>query len=263
MRRFSKRKRRRVTDIFVIVMIIVLYMSSRYWYYDTKEDIINVISNKTIIEEAETETQYITVLVERNEMSSDRFLNVKLDVNCILQKPELPTGCEVTSLTIVLNYLGFDIDKTTLSDIFLPKGEIGSTHPDDAFIGNPRDTNGYGANAPVLVTTANDYLSYYDTDYQAYNVSGNEFSELEKYVLDGYPVMVWETINMVDSVPTTKWTLDDEEYQWYANEHCMVLIGWTEDDYIMADPLKGIVEYDKQLVIKRYNERDKQALVIY
>ena len=75
--------------------------------------------------------------------------------------------------------------------------------------------------------------------------------------------MVWETINMLESYPSSKWTIDNKEIQWYANFHCMVLIGWTEDTYIMADPLKGIVEYDKDVVLQRYNELGKQAIVIY
>ena len=45
--------------------------------------------------------------------------NVKLNVKCILQNPELPTGCEITSLTTVLNYYGYNVSKTTMSDDFL------------------------------------------------------------------------------------------------------------------------------------------------
>ena len=40
---------------------------------------------------------------------------VQLDVENIPQNPELPNGCEITSAAIVLNYLGFDIDKVTLA----------------------------------------------------------------------------------------------------------------------------------------------------
>ena len=43
----------------------------------------------------------------------------------------------------------------------------------------------------------------------------------------------------------------------------MVFIGWADDTYIMSDPLKGIVEYDKDIVLQRYNELGKQAIVIY
>ena len=45
---------------------------------------------------------------------------VQLNVENILQNPELPNGCEITSAAIVLNYLGFDIDKVTLAENCLP-----------------------------------------------------------------------------------------------------------------------------------------------
>ena len=45
---------------------------------------------------------------------------VQLNVENILQNPELPNGCEITSAAIVLNYLGFDIDKVTLAENYLP-----------------------------------------------------------------------------------------------------------------------------------------------
>ena len=41
---------------------------------------------------------------------------VQLNVENILQAPELPNGCELTSAAVVLNYLGFGIDKVTLAE---------------------------------------------------------------------------------------------------------------------------------------------------
>lgn len=219
---------------------------------------------QVIIKEVEVEKDPITIFVERDEMDFSKYEKVMLKVNNVEQNPELPTGCEVTALTTVLNYLGYGVDKLTMADTFLPKGEIGKVTPDEAFIGNPRSKYAYGANAPVLVKTANDYLATRKSKYVAYNKTGTEFEDLLKYINDGYPVMVWETINLVKTRPTTKWVIDNKEVQWLANLHCMVLIGYTEDTYIMADPLKqGIVEYDKDLVEQRYNELGKQAIVIY
>ena len=45
----------------------------------------------------------------------------------INQHPELPTGCEATALTMVLNYYGFGADKLDIADNYLPKGPVGST----------------------------------------------------------------------------------------------------------------------------------------
>ena len=44
-----------------------------------------------------------------------------LPVNTIYQKPELPNGCEITSATIVLNYLGFNVSRVTMADTYLHK----------------------------------------------------------------------------------------------------------------------------------------------
>ena len=43
----------------------------------------------------------------------DRF---NRDVDCIPQLPELPGGCEPVTLTMVLNYLGIQVDKYLITD---------------------------------------------------------------------------------------------------------------------------------------------------
>lgn len=214
-------------------------------------------------EQQEVETEYITVLVEREEMGFQNYLGVCLDIDCHLQNPELPTGCEVTSLANVLRYLGYDIDKLTLADTYLPKGEIGKTHPNDAFIGNPRSESSYGAYAPVIVETANNYFASIEAKHGVYNVSNTELHDLLKYVNDGYPVIIWATMNMEEGYYSTKWNLDNGEFQWYAKEHCLALVGYTKEGYIFADPLVGLTIYDKEVVEWRYDELGKQAVVIY
>ena len=46
---------------------------------------------------------------------------VQIDVPVILQNPELPNGCEITSLTEVLQYLGFQVTHTEMAG-YLPCG---------------------------------------------------------------------------------------------------------------------------------------------
>ena len=48
---------------------------------------------------------------------------IHLPVPLILQNPELPNGCEITSLCMLLRYLGFDADKCLLADNYLPRTE--------------------------------------------------------------------------------------------------------------------------------------------
>lgn len=42
------------------------------------------------------------------------------DFPIVLQMPELPTGCEITALTMVLNYYGYPVDKVSMVSNFLP-----------------------------------------------------------------------------------------------------------------------------------------------
>ncbi len=57
--------------------------------------------------------------------------SVYIDMENILQNPELPTGCEITSLTILLRYYGFDAEKTDMAKNYLPTS-----------LGNPRYIDG-------------------------------------------------------------------------------------------------------------------------
>ena len=45
--------------------------------------------------------------------------SILLPVPQILQNPELPNGCEITSCCEVLHYLGFAPDKCELADYYL------------------------------------------------------------------------------------------------------------------------------------------------
>ena len=47
--------------------------------------------------------------------------SILLPVPQILQNPELPNGCEITSCCEVLHYLGFAPDKCELTDYYLPR----------------------------------------------------------------------------------------------------------------------------------------------
>ena len=70
-----------------------------------------------------TEKEAVTEEPETAARRSNR-----LNVKCVLQNPELPTGCEITALTIVLNYLGYDVDKLTMADKYLDKGPVGKLY---------------------------------------------------------------------------------------------------------------------------------------
>lgn len=223
---------------------------------------MNKDPEKIYVHNIEIRTIEKEVEIERDVPDSSFFKYVLLNSDCIMQMPELPTGCEVTSLAIILNYYGYSIDKLTLADEYLPKGKIGETYPYEAFVGNPRSDKSYGAYAPVLVETANSYLETQETILTAMDITGSTMEDVREYLRDGFPVMVWVTIDMKEPRDGAEWYIDGNKYTWIAGEHCIVLIGFTDSTYIAADPLKGIVEYNKELLTSRFKEMGSQAIVI-
>lgn len=194
--------------------------------------------------------------------------SVKLNVKYLSQNPELPTGCEITSLTTVLNYYCYDVSKTEMSDNYLEKtvDKIGDFW--EVFVGDPRK-NGFGCYAKPIVTAANKYLATQSSKYKAVDYSGTKFENLLSLVEGGTPVIIWGTIydekenDLQKPYTTVKWTIDGKELQWIAPEHCMVLIGYDADRHIaiMSDPQRGIVEYDLDTVKSRYLALHAQCVV--
>lgn len=188
-----------------------------------------------------------------------------LSVNNILQNPELPTGCEVTSLTIVLNYYGYNVDKCYMVDHYLPwttTWDSINTH----FIGNPRSIHGCGCNAPVIVDTANRYLSDNGNKFTAVNKTGSSPSQLYDLVKNGYPVMVWATIGMQDTYVSGTWTAQDtgENIVFMKKEHCLVLTGYDKvgGTVTFCDPMVGVASYSMSTFETRYGQLGKQAVIL-
>lgn len=185
------------------------------------------------------------------------------DFKVINQFPELPTGCEVTSLTMVLNYYGFPADKLDLANNYLPKGSVGSTDFRKAFVGDPRNSWSRGCYAPVIVKTADKYLTARKSKMQAVDISGKELTALSAYTNANIPVIVWGTIDCKKPYTSVTWTINGKKLNWISPEHCMVLVGFANGKVKIADPNTGkICLYDLDLFRSRYNALFKQAVII-
>ncbi|MDE6035924.1 MAG: C39 family peptidase [Ruminococcus sp.] len=197
-----------------------------------------------------------------------------IDVKNIAQNPELPTGCEVTSLTILLNHLGYPADKTDMARNYLPKmdfyWENGIYYGADfrtTFAGNPASEYSYGCYAPCIVTTANRYLNNIGAYSMARNITGTDFDGLlTEYIDNDRPVLIWITSgNLHKSYLTSIWTTPaGEQVQWRAYEHCVVLTGYDLDNGLIyvSDPLYNNIAYDYDKIKLRYNEMGRQAVSV-
>ncbi len=223
------------------------------------------------IVEQTTPTKQNTVIIKDSSVDTSHLTKrqIKLNVNYVPQNPELPTGCEITSLTTVLNYYGYNVSKTDMSDNYLDKTMDKMGDFWEVFVGNPRK-NGFGCYAKPIVTAANRYLYEQDGKYTAINYSGAKFESLLTLVQDGTPVIIWGTMygekenNLRVPYATIKWNINGKDLQWLAPEHCMVLIGYDLDRSvaIMSDPQRGIVEYDLETVKARYLAMHSQCVIL-
>ena len=179
---------------------------------------------------------------DSNENASNNVAQAPQDytqnVKELLQFPIMQGGCEITSLTCNLNALGFEVEQEDIADNYLVYAE-----DDDWSVGYSGDPyyNGFGFPA-CIVSTANAYLADQGdmgAQFEAIELKGESFDALLEYVNQGWPVIVWTT--MYFSTPwKTGLTMGD--YEWYENEHCVVLYGTDEDgDLLIMDPIDGLV----------------------
>jgi uncharacterized protein YvpB len=201
--------------------------------------------------------------------------SVYIDMENILQLPELPTGCEITALTILLRHYGFDAEKTDLARNYLPKSwgnnrtdEDGNVYKDsffEYFIGDPFST-GYGCFAPAIVKAAEKYITDHGGGYEVVNISGCEPQELYNLNIEGTPVLAWATDGMIAPEYYETWFDNEtgEQLDWYLNEHAFVLAGFdiNSDLVTLNDPMKGIKIYNKTRFETRFKEMYSQAIYL-
>ena len=181
----------------------------------------------------------------------------------LCQYPELPTGCEITSLTAVLKYYGVECDKCDISDTYLSKGEVGTVDFNKAFEGDPRDEGSYGCYANVIIETAYKYLAGKDQMLVISDRTGSRLSELYPFIDRNIPVIVWGTQNCAEGKYTVTWNVDGQDMTWFSPEHCMVLVGYDDSSVWVADPMYGDVRsYEKSVFERSYDSLFRQAIVI-
>jgi len=215
--------------------------------------------------------QYIEQRPEiKTEISTTERQNVlrivkKYNMKYINQnKINMPNGCEVVSLAMALSRYLPDITAGELADKYLPRSALPVYHegvyiaedPTFYFIGDPTG-RGFGIFAPGLTNTANAALKAYKMNLTAVDISGCTEEELFGYVSDGYPVVVWITMRLaqVNWGSTATWHLPNWRlFRWPSPMHCAVLVDFTETLVTLYDPTAGVVNYDKELFLQRWNE---------
>ncbi len=186
-----------------------------------------------------------------------------------------PMGCEAVSATMVLRYYGYDVkveDVVAAVPSGAKKEQINGVwygaDPFKEFVGDPRCTGSqgaYGCFAPPLVIGMQKFAGD-----RVKNISGCSLEELYGYVADGKPVVIWGASNDAVLRDGVDWYIIDENgnltgetFHEIVREHCMVLVGYDENNVILNNPNHGAyITQPKSMFTSNWNKLYCQAIII-
>ncbi|MCS7459399.1 C39 family peptidase [Paenibacillus doosanensis] len=190
-----------------------------------------------------------------------------LDAPAVKQYPELPSGCEVTSLTMLLQFAGIQKDKMELASEMPKDPTPFKTNSDGsiAYWGNPNtgfvgEVTGAAKGFGIYHSALYGLLAQYVPGAQDF--TGKPFEKLEQQLREGIPSVVWTTIDY--RVPS-KWVVWDTPIgpiQTTFMEHAVLLVGFDEQNVYVNDPYNGKskVKIDKEQFIQTWEAMGRQAL---
>ena len=194
-------------------------------------------------------------------MKQEQKLNVPLEN----QMPDLPNGCEVTSLSMLMNYYGIKVSKNELAetiqhvDSFTDGGKYRG-NPHQGFVGHMTIANaGWCVYNEPLYNVARKYTSHIE------NITGSNFLSLLKLVSNGHPVMIitTTTFNKVNNMQT--WDTNTGKVNVTPSSHACVITGYSKPKKVIY--VNNPYGYKNQPVNWKnlqasYNQQGRQALYI-
>ena len=208
-------------------------------------------------------------LYELDKPNMNKFV---INVNLINQYPELPRGCEVTSLAMILNHAGVNIDKITLAKEIRKdttsykvddNGRVYYGNPYDGFVGDMYDLrkNGYGVYHAPIVDLAKKYV-----EERAVDLTGAEFEDIVYLLTKGYPVLVIANAEYraLEDSYFDMWHTPTGIVKITSKLHCIVMTGIDSNSIYINDPLANTA--NKKIDIKQFRaaweQMGNQAVVI-
>lgn len=172
--------------------------------------------------------------------------NVLLDAPIISQLPELPRGCEVTSLAMLLQFANVNVDKLTLASEIkkettaykVSNGKIYFGHPNNGFVGNmyTKEERGLGVYHKPIKELAEKYLPG-----KVQDLTGSSFTDLKIHLSDNRPV--WVIINTTyKKLPLNQfetWHTPNGIISVTYKEHSVLMTGFDDQNVYFNDPLTG------------------------
>lgn len=194
---------------------------------------------------------------------------VKLDIKVVNQYPELPRGCEVTSLSMLLSSQNINVDKMTLAKEVVKNNEkhekidvnIIMGNPNKGFVGNMYRLGEYGYG--VYHKPIYELFKKYSGD-NAVDISGLEFDDFYYFIDSGSPVWVITntTFKKLGENNYNIINIDGEELIVTYKEHSVIVTGYDNENIYINDPLKYSqnIKLNKHDFIEAWEQMGRQAI---
>ncbi|MBS4195101.1 C39 family peptidase [Lederbergia citri] len=250
---FVKFKRQTFISGFFSFIAIIVFGATIYFYG----------IDRTYSEKTEEAPQYIKAANSTEQKEKTAIIKIEnkvlIDAPVIKQFPELPRGCEVTTLAMLLGSAGVEVDKMTLAEEIkrdptprtINNGEIHFGNPHKGFVGNMYTFNepGLGVYHEPILELAENYLPK-----KMVNLSGQSFDELKIPISDGRPV--WVIINSqyreLEDSYFQIWHTKDGKVRITMKEHSVLITGYDDQFVYFNDPLTG--KKNKKAPIKDFEK---------
>ncbi len=197
----------------------------------------------------------------------DRFKNnLTINVQSILQSPELPNGSEVTSLAMLLSAGGVAVDKIELAKALTMDttekievdGKIFYGSPHYGFVGDMySDTDSYGVYSQPIFRLLQSYIYDYAVD-----LTGCDFSLVERFINKGYPVWVMtnESFGILGEEDFVTYDTSFGEVTVTSKSQAVLVTGYDSNFIYFNDP-KGVKsKVVRQSFIQSFEQMGHQAI---
>ncbi|MDL2248415.1 C39 family peptidase [Tyzzerella sp. OttesenSCG-928-J15] len=215
---------------------------------------------QAVADSAQYENPYITFKNSSSTVWEENYANKGayfMDVTPIKQLPELPRGCEVTSLTMLLNYKGVEVSKMTLADEI----ERHENNPYKGFVGDMYSfsNSGYGVYHDPLFDLLHKYLPE-----TAMDITYCDFDDLYYLLDNNCPVVVIinSTYAKLPGSSFKLWKTDEENILITYSEHAVLITGYDEKYIYFNDPLGKTLRAEKTGFIEAWEQMGRQAVTV-
>ncbi len=195
----------------------------------------------------ETQTDSRPIQVKQEKKPEIKIKDkVSIDAPIINQLPELPRGCEVTSLAMLLEHAGIKTDKMKLAKELkkdparrvIKNGKVHFGNPHNGFVGDMYSFSkpGLGVYHEPIQELGEKYMPG-----KIVNLSDKTFQDLKITLSEGKPV--WVIINaeyreLPDSYFQT-WETASGPIKITMEEHSVLVTGYDDQHVYFNDPLTG------------------------